>query len=91
MIAGCLTHSSSYLSLSLSLSLSPVQKKEVGKFVFDQVLRRLSLPDKDKDYFGMEYEDDQKVPVRWLECNNNNSNIIRPQLAFTKIIDDKGR
>ena len=51
------------LSLSLSFSLSLPQKKEVGKFVFDQVLRRLSLPEKDKDYFGMEYEDDQKVPV----------------------------
>ena len=61
------------LSLSLSLLCSALcalsfisphsQKKDVGKFVFDQVLRHLSLPEKDKDYFGMEYEDDQKVPV----------------------------
>ena len=62
------TSLTSLLSLSLSLSLS--QKKEVGKFVFDQVLRRLSLPEKDKDYFGMEYEDDQKVPVCQLAYNN---------------------
>ena len=58
----------------LSLHLpppSPQQKKEIGKFVFDQVLRRLSLPEKDKDYFGMEYEDDQKVPVRQLVVYNN--------------------
>ena len=40
--------------------------------MFDQVLRRLSLPEKDKDYFGMEYEDDQKVPVRQLVVYNNN-------------------
>ena len=31
--------------------------------MFDQVLRRLGLTDKDKEYFGMEYEDEQKVPV----------------------------
>ena len=31
--------------------------------MFDQVLRRIGLAEKDKDYFGMEYEDDQKVSV----------------------------
>ena len=45
----------------ISLSLS--QKKEQGQFIFDQILRRLGLTDKDKEYFGLEYEDEQKLPV----------------------------
>ena len=38
-----------------------MQKKAEGKVVFDQVLRRLGVSE--RDYFGLEYEDDQKLPV----------------------------
>lgn len=37
------------------------QKKSLGQTVFDQVLRRLAVLD--RDYFGLQHEDEQKTQV----------------------------
>lgn len=48
-------------SLFPTLSL---QKKMLGQSVFDQVLRKLDLLE--RDYFGLLYEDDHKTMVNWV-------------------------
>lgn len=44
-----------------------MQKKTDGQALFDQVIRRLEITQ--KEYFGLEYEDEHKTPVRdFLMC-----------------------
>ena len=38
------------------------QKKTEGQVLFEQIIRRLELTQ--KEYFGLEFEDEHKTPVR---------------------------
>ncbi len=38
------------------------QKKADGQALFEQIIRRLEITQ--KEYFGLEFEDDHKIPVR---------------------------
>ena len=40
-----------------------LQKKMLGQLVFDQVLRKLDLLE--RDFFGLRYEDDHKMMVKY--------------------------
>lgn len=54
-----------YLSMTDTLERNPScfpQKKSLGQVVFDQVLRRLGVLE--RDYFGLQHEDEQKTLVR---------------------------
>ena len=53
--------------LDILVSLSPLQKKSLGQMMFDQVLRRLEVLE--RDYFGLQFEDEQKTEVRESVCS----------------------